>query len=78
MVKLKVICSTLIDLIDNLERVQVKKDALLSLSGYIYANVTVLPAINTHKNNMLSRLDRSYFLNNDSFYKRNVWVQCSK
>ncbi|MDR3124924.1 MAG: autotransporter domain-containing protein [Endomicrobium sp.] len=63
------------DLIDKMERVQDKKDALLNLSGYIYANAIVLPAINTYKNNILSRLDRSYFPNNDSFYKRNVWVQ---
>jgi predicted outer membrane repeat protein len=65
----------IIDSIDRMGNIQDRKNALLNLSGYIYANAIIVPAINTYKNNVLLRLDRSYFPNSDSFYKRNVWVQ---
>ncbi|MDR0723825.1 MAG: autotransporter outer membrane beta-barrel domain-containing protein, partial [Endomicrobium sp.] len=64
-----------IDSVDKMESIQDKKNALLNLSGYIYANTIVIPGIDTYKNNVLSRLDRSYYPNSDSYYKRNVWVQ---
>ncbi|MDR1523461.1 MAG: autotransporter domain-containing protein [Endomicrobium sp.] len=65
----------IIDVVDKMASVSDKKNALLNLSGHIYANAITVPTINTYKNNILSRLDRSYYPNNDSFYKRNFWVQ---
>jgi predicted outer membrane repeat protein len=65
----------IIDLVDKMASVSDKKSALLNLSGHIYANAITVPTINTYKNNILTRLDRSYFPNNDSFYKRNFWMQ---
>jgi outer membrane autotransporter protein len=49
------------------------KAALNDLSGCIYANVITVPALNTVRNNILSRLERSYFSNDDALSKRNIW-----
>jgi predicted outer membrane repeat protein len=49
------------------------KAALNDLSGYIYANVITVPALNAIRNNILSRLERSYFSNDDALSKRNIW-----
>ncbi|MDR2399075.1 MAG: autotransporter outer membrane beta-barrel domain-containing protein [Endomicrobium sp.] len=53
-----------------------KKDALNSLSGYIYANAITVPALNDVRNNIFSRLERSYFPNDDTLSKRNIWGHC--
>jgi outer membrane autotransporter protein len=45
------------------------------ISGQIYANVIIIPTLNTTKNNILSRLKRSYFSVQNSSYKRNIWSQ---
>jgi outer membrane autotransporter protein len=45
------------------------------LSGHIYANAVTYPALNASKNNILSRLKRSYFIPDDNALKRNVWAQ---
>jgi hypothetical protein len=49
------------------------KAALNELSGCIYANVITVPALNAVRNNILSRLERSYFSNDDALSKRNIW-----
>lgn len=65
----------IIDQIDRMQTVSEKKSALNDLSGHFYANVITLPAINVSRNNVFSRLKRSYFLADDSSMKRNIWVQ---
>jgi hypothetical protein len=50
-----------------------KKDALNNLSaGYIYANAITAPALIDVKSNIFPRLERSYFLNDDTLSKRNI------
>ncbi|MCL2390515.1 MAG: autotransporter domain-containing protein [Endomicrobia bacterium] len=65
----------IIDTIDALPNDAAKKDALNDISGHIYANAVTLPALNASKNNILSRLKKSYFIADDSMIKRNVWIQ---
>ncbi len=65
----------IIDRIDRMESVLEKKNALNDLSGHFYANALTLPAINVSRNNVFSRLKRSFFLSDDSAMKRNIWVQ---
>lgn len=65
----------MIDELDKLKTVNEKKEALKDLSGHVYANAITMPAFNTSKNNVLSRLKKSYFIADDSPLKRNVWAQ---
>jgi predicted outer membrane repeat protein len=65
----------MIDAIDKMgDAVASKKSALNDLSGDIYANVITVAALNTSRNNILSRLERSYFSNDDTLNKRNIWA----
>jgi predicted outer membrane repeat protein len=65
----------IIDTIDDLPSEPEKKSALNDISGHIYANAVTLSALNASKNNILSRLKKSYFIADDSVLKRNVWIQ---
>jgi outer membrane autotransporter protein len=70
----------IIDTIDKMgvsgyDAIASKKEALNNLSGDIYANLITVTALNTARNNILSRLKRSYFSNVDTLNKRNIWVQ---
>jgi len=65
----------IIDVIDGFSSELEKKDALNDISGHIYANAVTISALNASKNNILSRLKKSYFIANDSAIKRNVWIQ---
>ncbi|MDR1104342.1 MAG: autotransporter domain-containing protein, partial [Endomicrobium sp.] len=49
------------------------KTALNDLSGCVYANAITVPALNAVRNNILSRLERSYFSNDGALSKRNIW-----
>jgi outer membrane autotransporter protein len=49
------------------------KAALNDLSGCVYANAITVPSLNAIRNNILSRLERSYFSNDDALSKRNIW-----
>jgi len=64
----------IIDSIDVLD-IADRKKALNSLSGHIYANAITLPALNISKDSVMSRLRRSYFIDDDSSIKRNIWAQ---
>ena len=64
----------IIDSLDKLE-LKEKKRALIDLSGHIYSNAITLPALNISKDNVLSRLKKSYFIPDDSSIKRNIWAQ---
>ncbi|MDR1941495.1 MAG: autotransporter domain-containing protein [Endomicrobium sp.] len=65
----------IIDKIDQMNSESAKKDALNDLAGHIFANVITYPALNASKNNILSRLKRSYFIPDGNALKRNVWAQ---
>jgi predicted outer membrane repeat protein len=64
-----------IDEIDRMLSAEEKKKALNALSGNIYANAVTLPAFNIAKNNILSRLARNNFSDEDKEYKRSIWAQ---
>jgi outer membrane autotransporter protein len=64
----------IIDDIDIMPDADKKKDALNDLSGHFYANVMTLAALNTAKNNVFSRLNKSYFSTDDELTKRTFWV----
>jgi outer membrane autotransporter protein len=65
----------IIDTIDKMTNaIANKKAALNDLSGDIYANIITVAALNISRNNILSRLERSYFSNDDTLNRRNIWV----
>ncbi|MDR3306236.1 MAG: autotransporter outer membrane beta-barrel domain-containing protein [Endomicrobium sp.] len=65
---------SIIDDIDKIgDIIAARKEALNNLSGYIYANAITVSALNAARNNILSRLERSYFSNDDALIKRNIW-----
>ncbi|MCL2334756.1 MAG: autotransporter domain-containing protein, partial [Endomicrobia bacterium] len=66
---------TIIDGLDREPSENAKKEALNDLSGHIYANALTLPGLNIVKDNVLSRLKRSYFLADQNDIKRDLWVQ---